>query len=175
MLFRSLLITLPCDILIVMALFGLVQLFIGWLGILALFFIALFVVLLLSIRSTIFALWKPAILLENMKAVPAFKKSLSVVFKNFWLLFSYYIVTYLGLILMNLIVACFTCFAGLLISLPTSMVIVAIFQMIFYFSYKRKKYYTDGDTIIEARLDHTMPDLEPLEEMENGGIDIDIE
>lgn len=163
----SLLITLPSTILFIVAILFLSQVLISWLGILALFFIVILIVIFFAFNSTVFSMWRPAIVVDDHQTLPAFKTSLSVVFKNFGLLYSYYIIIYFAQIFLNLIVAFFTCGAGLIISIPLSIVLMSIFQLVFYFSFKRKKYYVDGDTIIDARLDHTMPDLEAPEVLEN--------
>jgi len=116
-------------------------------------------VLFFAVRSTLISMWKPVMIVNDEGIVKSFKKGAAVSFKNFGRLFSYFTVMFSLVFFMNLVIAFFTCMAGLIISIPSSIVLFAIFQMIYYFSYKRKKYYTDGDTIVQSRLDHTMPDL----------------
>ena len=154
-----LVVSLPFDILMVAVLWFLAQVLFSWFSLFAVFFLFIVFVLFFAVRSTLISMWKPVMIVNDEGIVKSFKKGAAVSFKNFGRLFSYFTVMFSLVFFMNLVIAFFTCMAGLIISIPSSIVLFAIFQMIYYFSYKRKKYYTDGDTIVQSRLDHTMPDL----------------
>ena len=160
----SLLVTLPSSIVMILIIYFITQGLMLWFGSFALFFIVFFIMFLIVVffafHSVLFSMWRPSVVTGGMDILPAFREGTKISFKNFWLLYTYYIIIYLGGIFLNLIIAVFTCGAGLIVSLPLSMLLVSIFQLVFYFSYKRKKYYLDGDTVVGARLDHSMPDLE---------------
>ena len=154
-----LLFSLVFDILMVLAIWFLAQVLFIWFSFFAVFFLFTILVLLFAFRSTLFSMWKPIMIVNNEGIMKSFKKGLRITFKNFGRLFSHFIVMFFLTFFINLVVAFFTCGAGLILSIPSSFFLFAIFQMVYYFSYKRKKYYTDGDTIVQSRLDHTMPDL----------------
>lgn len=156
----SLLIKFPSSILFIVIIYFVTQAIFSIFPMAALFLIMLLIIVFFAFRSTVFSMWRPVAVSGGNDVFSAFKKASKISFKKFWMLYTHYIIIYLSMIFVTIIITVFTFGVGLIVSIPLGSLLISIFQLIFYFSYNHKKYYLDGDTIIKARLNHSMPDLE---------------
>ena len=62
-------------------------------------------------------------------------------------MFAYFLVAWVIIIALNIFVGLFTLGAGLLISIPVSMLFVSILNMTLYYGKNGKRYYVDGTVI----------------------------
>ncbi len=122
-----------------------------------LFFVILILVLLSSIEITLFSSMAGKMLDKggNASAFKAFFSGSPVIFKQFARIFSNSIIVVLTLLLVNLFLGIFTLGVALLITLPASMVFVAIFQLTAYFGAKGERYYLTETTIASPVKDKT--------------------
>lgn len=76
-------------------------------------------------------------------------KAFKVPSTHFWRTFSGAIIINLTIIAANLFFGVFTVFAGLLLTIPASMVLTALFMMTNYYNHNGKKYYLTPSLIVE--------------------------
>lgn len=157
-----LLITLPTDILF----FFLIYWITGWavsvFGLFALFPMAGLTILLFSLREAFLSAWRPMIATENKNPVKAFGESLSLCGKNFMFVFSQQVILSFLLILLNLISVFFTCGAGILISLPASLEISCLFQILVLFAFRHYRFYLDNQNIVRMTVEKAVYDIDEM-------------
>lgn len=120
-----------------------------------LFFVILILVLLSAIEITLFSSMAGKMLDKsgNISAFKAFFSGSGVIFKQFARIFSNAIIVILTLVLINLFLGLFTLGVALLITLPASMVFIAIFELTAYFGAKGERYYLSETTIATPVMD----------------------
>jgi len=89
----------------------------------------------------------------NISAFKAFGKGAVVSLKKFNRIFSNAIIVILSIIFVDFLLGLFTLGAGLLISVPASMLFIAIFSQIAYFGAKGERYYLTSTTIVNPLND----------------------
>ena len=111
-------------------------------------FIAVAVMCILaSIKVTLFAGWIPAIVVYDCNMFVGLKKGFKAVFRRFWRTLS------TALIMMVLIFAVnylFSSFA-FIISIPISIMLLNIFEMVMFYGSQGRRYYVDLDTIVSPK------------------------
>lgn len=118
-----------------------------YLSIFAPFIIMITVIGLLGFRYSLIAMWSPSIVVGNSKIFKAFGFSVKNCFKNFGKVFSSFIVAWTLLIAFNILVGIFTFGAGLLATIPISMLFISFLNMTVYYGKTGKRYYID-ETVI---------------------------
>lgn len=107
------------------------------------FIIMFAVILVLAFRYTLIALWSPSLIVGGKKIFPALFSGVKKTFKNFWAIFSTFVISWTILIALNILVGLFTFGAGLVITIPVSMTFINILNMTIYYNKSGKRYYTD--------------------------------
>ena len=156
------LITLPTDILFCLLIYWLAGWSVSVFGIFALFVVAGEAILLFSVRETFLAAWRPLIASENKNPVRAFGESLSLCGKSFFFVFSQQVILLFLLILLNLISAFFTCGAGILLSLPASLEISFLFQILMLFAFRHSRFYVDSQNVGRMTVEKASYDIDEM-------------
>lgn len=140
--------TIVYDGLLAVIMFGMFSLLdVAVLSVFAPFLIMLVFVVLTALRYTIISMWAPRVVIEGKGIFQSFKVSAATTFKNFLSIFSTFIVSWILIIAFNVFAGLFTLGAGLLISIPTSMLFVSILNMTVYYGKNGKRYYVDNNVI----------------------------
>ncbi len=108
-----------------------------------------------SVKMAIFANYTGLVISEPQSMFKAFGKSFGVVFKNFWKNFSTSLVLYLTIIVVNSFILVFTFFAGLIVSIPATFVLMAFYYIVSYLNSVGQRYYL-SDTIIYNPVKHVV-------------------
>lgn len=108
------------------------------------FIIMIAVILILAFRYTLISLWAPSLVVGGKKIFPALFSGVRKTFKNFWTIYSTFIISWTILIALNILVGLFTFGAGLVITIPVSMTFINILNMTIYYNKSGKRYYTDA-------------------------------
>ena len=124
------------------------------------FLIMLVFIVLMAFRYTLIAMWSPKICVDGGKIFRSFAFSVKNAFKNFGSIFAYFLVAWVLIIAFNVFVGLFTLGAGLLLSVPVSMLFISIMNMTLFYGKNGKRYYVDGAVI-------TPPYKKETEESEN--------
>lgn len=112
-------------------------------------------ILLQGIKIAIFSHYTGLVISEPQSLFKAFAKSLAIVFKDFWKNFSNSIILHLTIIFVNSFLMVFTFFAGLIISIPATFVLVSFFYIVSYLSTIGQRYYL-SDTIIYNPVEYVV-------------------
>ena len=108
-----------------------------------------------SINISIFTCYTAYMVENNVGPFVAFGKGFVMVLKNFWKVTSISIIVILTIILINGFIALFTFFSGLLVTIPATFVLLAIYNLVTYFNIKGERYYL-SDTIIYNPVKYTV-------------------
>ena len=108
-----------------------------------------------AIKMAIFANYTGLVISEPQSMFKAFGKSFAVVFKNFWKNFSTSVVLYLTIVVVNSFILVFTFFAGLVVSIPATFVLMAFYYIVTYLNSVGQRYYL-SDTIIYNPVKHVV-------------------
>ena len=84
---------------------------------------------------------------ENQNPLKAFTKSIPVVLKNFWKIMGQSVVIMLTAILINGVIAIFTFFAGVLFTIPATMILICIYKVVIYLNISENRYYLSDSVI----------------------------
>lgn len=107
-----------------------------------------------SIKLAIFAHYTGLVVSgAQTNSFKAFAKAFAEVFKNFWKYISSSIILYLTIVVVNSFVMVFTFFAGLLVSIPATFVVMAFYYVVSYLNAAGQRYYL-SDTIIYNPVKH---------------------
>ncbi|MDE6356453.1 MAG: hypothetical protein K2L67_04330 [Clostridia bacterium] len=124
------------------------------------FFVCVFLFVLIIVFSAVLKYtftcdWLPAIIRGKMGPLKALKYTFSIKRKDTLSVLSNFIV--LVLIIFGVNVAAFFCTlgVGLLITVPSSAVLIAAFYMVNYYDREEIKYFVDQNTIIKPAKEHT--------------------
>lgn len=112
------------------------------------FLIVLAYILLISLRYTFMAMWAPRIAEGGEGIFSAFSFSVRGAIKNFGSVFAYFTVAWVLIIAVNAFIGIFTLGAGLLLSVPMSMLFVCVLNMTLYYGKNGKRYYVDNGGIV---------------------------
>ncbi len=100
-----------------------------------------------SVRMTIFTCFVGEMVQNNSSPFTAFGKGLKSVMKNFWKILSMSIMILLTIILVNGFIALFTFLSGLLVTIPATFVLLAIYYLVIHLNIQGERYYL-GDNFI---------------------------
>ena len=110
-------------------------------------------ILVISIKVSIFSYYTSYMVENNSDPFVAFGKGLTQVLKNFWKILSISIILILTIIFVNGFIALFTFFAGLIVTIPATFVLIATYNLVTYFNLKGTRYYLSS-TIIFNPVKH---------------------
>lgn len=108
------------------------------------FIIMLFILTTTAFRYSLISMWAPRVGVEKGKIFASFGYSVKMCFKNFGSVYSSFLVLWTLLIAFNFIVGLFTFGAGLLLSIPISLLLLNNMNMTIYYGKNGKRYYVDG-------------------------------
>lgn len=108
------------------------------------FIIMLVLIALVAFRYTVICMWAPARIVGGKKLFPALFGGVGLTFKHFGSIYSSFLISHTLLIALNILVGLFTFGAGLLITVPVSVVFLNILNMTVYYNKTGRRYYTDA-------------------------------
>lgn len=149
---------LPFDLLkivVVVTLFNLSTTFITKL--LFLFLMCALLIIISTLEMVTFAGFAPYMIEKGGNAFKCFYKSTVPVLKKFEKNFSNAIIIILTCLFVNGLLALFTAFSGLLITIPASLLFIALFGNVVYLSCTGKRYYLSSSIIVNPNIDENRP------------------
>lgn len=146
-------ISLPATVLIVVILYYMATLTAigGAMYVIAPFLIVLTAILLISLKTTFFAGWMPALFVIKARTYPALFKGFWVIHRRFWYTFATSIALVITVFAVNVFAGIFTFGVGLLVTIPTSYLLFVIFEMVAFYTARGLRFYIDTDTIFEPK------------------------
>ena len=117
-------------------------------------FMALLIVL-VSLKISVFTNYTAYMVENDADPFVAFAKSLGKSVRNFWKTLSVSVILVLTIILVNGLIAIFTFFSGLIVTIPATYVLIAIYNLVTYFNEKGTRYYL-SNTIIYNPVQYTV-------------------
>ena len=121
---------------------------IGVFAIILAFFVLLVFV---SLKHTIFCGWKPAYLIHNERVFASLKRGIRITFKRFFKTLSSFLILILSIFIINIFALTFTAGVGLLVTLPLSTILLAIYEQVVYREMLGMRYYVDSEHIISPK------------------------
>lgn len=104
-------------------------------------------IILYSFKIALYTCYTSYMVENNSSAFVAFGKGFVIVLKNYWKTYSVSIIILLTIIFINGIIALFTFFSGLLVTIPATFVLLAIYYLVVYFNNKGERYYLGNNLI----------------------------
>ena len=101
-----------------------------------------------AFESTVFCCFLPTYVVEEGKVFSCFFRSVKLSFKKFWRIFSNFITCAVVCITLNVAIGVCTLGAGLILTIPLSLMIMTGISFTNYYSLTDKKYYLDYDSIV---------------------------
>lgn len=108
-----------------------------------------------SVEIAIFAHYTGLLISKPQNVFKAFGKSFGVVSKKFWKNLSTSIILHLTIIFVNSFIMVFTFFAGLIVSIPATFVVMAFYYIVSYLNTVGQRYYL-SDTVIYNPVKHVV-------------------
>ena len=112
------------------------------------FLIMSVLLVLLAIRYSLIAMWAPHIVLGGCGIFRSFAFSVQKGFRNMGSIFSTFLIAWTLIIALNMLVGVFTFCAGLILTVPLSMLFVNLLNMTLYYGKNGKRYYVDAATVV---------------------------
>jgi len=158
--------TVPLDLAILVAFFALLQLFTlgGVLNILAPFIIVFALILLISLRQSLFAEWNACIVVNNTGIWKGLRDNFKNIRKNYKTILGTVIISVILAFAINYGLSALTCGVGLFISIPATIVFFNVMYNVIYFHLNGLRYYIDKDRIITPKK---VEDQERMADMRN--------
>lgn len=117
-------------------------------SLLAPFLIMSLFVVLMALKSTLFACWIPTMITLNYSVLKSLGVGIKASFRHFWKVFGTAVGMILTIIVLNVFLGLFTFGAGFLISIPTSFLLYSAFGMVVTFEGLGMRYYVDVYNVI---------------------------
>ena len=152
--FAMLLVNVPINILIIYIIYKSLPLLVvstGIINFLAPFLIIIIATLLFSVNLTIFSGLIPAITIHNCSIFKGYKLGFIAVKRRFFKTLSTSFVIILVILSVNLFLFSLTSGASFVITLPSSIFLLAIFPMVMYYGSMGMRYYVDPETILSPK------------------------
>lgn len=121
------------------------------LSIFAGFILFLEVVLIYAFKVSLFSSWVPTMVVLNHGVFKSLRVSIKNMFRNFKKVYSSAIGVVITIIVLNLFLALFTCFAGLLVSIPASFLLYSSFGMVVTYESQGMRYYVDVCNVVTPK------------------------
>ena len=125
------------------------------LSIIGLIFLSALLIITFSVKITLFTGYIGYMIDKQSGAFAAFGKGSLISLKNFWKILSVSIIITLTIILVNGFITLFTFFSGLLIAIPATFVLLAVYYLVVYFNKTGSRYYL-GDNFIYNPVKYTI-------------------
>ncbi len=109
------------------------------------------VLIVLSIQNTIFVCFTPYLCLHDCRTFNALNNGFKIVSKRFYRTWSNSIMFVLIALVINFVCARYTFGVALLITLPATIIMNNIFNMVVYYESQGMRYYIDSNTIINSK------------------------
>lgn len=116
-------------------------------AILGLFILSALLIITLSINLSLFTCYFGYMIENNSGPIVSFAKSIITTLKNFWKILSPSVIIVLTVIFVNGFIALFTFFSGLIVTIPATFVLIAIYNLVTYFNVKGERYYLTKNMI----------------------------
>jgi hypothetical protein len=126
-----------------------------WSAIIGMIVFMALTIILVSLKISIFTNYTAYMVENDADPFVSFAKSLGKSVKNFWKTLSISIILVLTIILVNGLIALFTFFSGLIVTIPATYVLIAIYNLVTYFNEKGTRYYL-SNTIIYNPVQYTV-------------------
>ena len=104
-------------------------------------------ILISSLKLTLFSYFTGHMVATNANPFKSFGNSIIKVLKNFWKIMGQSIVLQFTIIFINGFLAVFTFFAGLIVTIPATFVLVAVYKAVTYLNTKGERYYLSNTVI----------------------------
>ncbi len=108
------------------------------------FLIMLVLVLFLTVRYSLIAMWAPSMVADGKNVFEAFAFSVKKCVKHIKPIFSSFALSWLVIIAVNLFIGIFTFGVGLIVTVPISVAFINILNMTLFYGKSNKRYYVDG-------------------------------
>lgn len=116
-------------------------------AIIGLVLLSAMMILLVSIKISIFTYYTAYMVEHKAAPLAAFGKGIVKTFRNFWKILSISVVLVLTIIFVNGFIAVFTFFSGLLVTIPATFVVISIYSLVTYFGLTGERYYLSNSLI----------------------------
>lgn len=116
-------------------------------AIIGLFMLAALLIFSISIQLTLFTCFMGHLIDTNSRTLVSFAKGSLLSLKNFWKILSSSVIVVLTIIFVNGIIALFTFFSGLIVTIPATFVFIAVYYLVVYFNVKGDRYYLSNNII----------------------------
>ena len=120
----------------------------GFISVIAPFITVLTYTILYSIINTVFSCWVPLIIVRGYDPVKSLKQSFKVVRRRLLKTFSNSFAVVITILFINMFVGVFTFGAGLIITIPTSFLLICAFNMLTYYFCNGLKFYIDSTSVV---------------------------
>jgi len=124
-------------------------------ALIGLIFLSTITMIVESIKIAIFAHYTGLVVSGETNMFKAFGKSFGIVFTNFWKNIATSIILHITIVVVNGFILVFTFFAGLLISIPATFVLMAFYYIVSYLNTIGQRYYL-ADTIIYNPVEYVV-------------------
>lgn len=112
------------------------------------FLIMVVYLVLLSFRYTLISMWAPAVVLRDGNIFRMFGFSVQRSVRHMGSIFSTFLVAWTLILTVNMLVGLFTFGAGLVLTVPVSLLFINLLNMTVYYGKTGKRYYTDATTVV---------------------------
>ena len=143
--------TLPINVLIWIGAYWFASALHPKIGVISIILTFLLLIILLSIKETLFCNWKPAYIIHGESVFKSLKMAFKALWKNILKVFSCYLVLVLCMLMLNIFALNFTAGVGLLFTLPLTTLLIAITGDVAYFEALGMRYYIDSEHIITPK------------------------
>lgn len=107
------------------------------------FIIMIVLIVLLSLKSTFISMWSAYIIIDGQPLFKALALSFKKTGKHFTNIFGSFLISWILIIALNVFVGIFTFGAGLLATIPISMLFFRILNVTIFYNKNNKRYYID--------------------------------
>ncbi len=111
------------------------------------FLIMLVLILFLTVRYSLIAMWAPAMVVGGKNVFQAFAYSVKKGIRNIKSIFSSFALSWIIIISINVFVGIFTFGVGLIATVPISIMFINVLDMTLYYGKSNRRYYADGEII----------------------------
>lgn len=120
----------------------------GFISVIAPFITVLTYTILYGIINTLFSCWVPLMIVRGYTPVKSLKECFKVVKRRLLKTFSNSFAVVLTILFVNMFVGVFTFGAGLIITIPTSFLLICAFNMLTYYFCNGLKFYIDSTSVV---------------------------
>lgn len=162
--FSSVLFYLPIDILILFTVYFELKLFslTGFWLIIAPFILILSVVILITLRLSLFNSWVPTLVSGGKGVFKSLFMSFEAVFRKFFKTFGNALLIIVTALFLNMLMFSLTAGVGLILTIPATILLVDVFEMVNTCFCTGKRFYNDGVSIVTPKKLETQEDVKNL-------------